>query len=106
MREALELAGNETATDEERELGLHNLQELVADIDNARDLKAINEYPTVLAHLVSDKPAMQAAAAWVIGSAAQTNRELQLHLLSLGALSSLLHLVRSHESVELRAKAL
>eukprot|EP00966_Prymnesium_polylepis_P327644 7383501-Prymnesium_polylepis.1 len=35
MREALELAANETATEEEREMGLLNLQELVSDIDNA-----------------------------------------------------------------------
>jgi len=106
MREALELAANETVTDEEREHGLHNLQELVSDIDNARDLKAINEYPTVLAHLISERPAMQTAAAWVIGSAVQNHRELQLHLLSLGALTSLLRLISSHASVELRAKAL
>lgn len=35
MREALELAANETASEEERETGLLNLQELVSDMDNA-----------------------------------------------------------------------
>ena len=106
MREALELAGNETAEEEDRETGLLNLQQLVSDIDNARDLKAINEYPTVLTFLMSERPVLQTAAAWVLGSAAQNHRELQLHLLELGALSSLLRLMHSHESVELRAKAL
>ena len=71
-----------------------------------RDLKAIDQFPAVLAHLAGEQPALQTAAAWVIGSAAQNHRELQLHLLELGALPSLLHLVHSHQSLELRAKAL
>lgn len=106
MREALELAANATAEDADRERGLLNLQELVSDLDNAKDLKAMDEYPSVLTHLISEQPAMQTAAAWVIGSAVQNHREMQLHLLSLGALSSLLNLIASHYSADLRAKAL
>ena len=59
-----------------------------------------------MALMASEQPVLQTAAVWVLGSAAQNHREIQLHLLEIGALPSLLALVHSHASLELRAKAL
>ena len=106
MLDALAVATDASLPLEEREAGLLDLQELAEDIDNARDLKSIGGYPEVVALLASEEPPLQAAAAWVLGSAVKNHRELQLHLLSERALPSLLVLVQSHASAEVRGKAL
>ena len=106
MREALERAVDVGADAEARVAALHDIQELVEDIDNARDFKAIDGFGPTLELLASDEPALQAAAAWVVGTAVQNQRELQLHLLGLDALPSLLRLLRSHAHENVRAKSL
>ena len=106
MREALERAVDVGADAEARVAALHDIQELVEDIDNARDFKAIDGFGPTLELLASDEPALQAAAAWVVGTAVQNQRELQLHLLGLDALPSLLRLLRSHAHESVRAKSL
>ena len=83
------------------------LQEQVEDIDNARDFHTIGGFPAVLRALAEDgAPRLQAAAAWVAGTAVQNNRELQLVLVEQGALPTLLRLVGAHAVPEVRAKAL
>jgi len=106
MREALERAVDVGADAEARVAALHDIQELVEDIDNARDFEAIDGFGPTLELLASDEPALQAAAAWVVGTAVQNQRELQLHLLGLDALPSLLRLLRSHAHENVRAKSL
>ena len=106
MREALERAVDVGADAEARVAALHDIQELVEDIDNARDFKAIDGFGPTLELLASDEPALQAAAAWVVGTAVQNQRELQLHLLGLDALPSLLRLLTSHAHENVRAKSL
>ena len=107
MREALERAVDVGADAEARVAALHDIQELVEDIDNARDFKAIDGFGPTLELLASDEPALQAAAAWVVGTAVQNQRELQLHLVQdLDVLPSLLRLLTSHAHENVRAKSL
>ena len=64
-------------------------------------------FPVVLRALAEDgAPRLQAAAAWVAGTAVQNNRELQLALVAQGLLPALLRLVGAHAVPEVRAKAL
>jgi hypothetical protein len=106
MRESLERSLDASLADEEREESLLNLQDLVEDIDNARDFKSIGGFVDVLGLLASEVPTLQAGAAWVVGSAVKNHHELQLHLLAQNALPSLLALLRSHADANVRAKAL
>ncbi len=107
MREALASALDESLPVEEREAALLDLEDHASDIDNAHDLMTIGGFPSIVQLLASDVPPLQAAAAWVLGSAVQNQRELQLHVLGIpAALPSLLALARSHASAEVRAKAL
>ena len=92
---------------EAREIAFEMLQEQVEDIDNARDFHTIGGFSAVLRALAEDPaPRLQAAAAWVAGTAVQNNRELQLVLVEQGALPTLLRLVGAHAVPEVRAEAL
>jgi len=107
MRKMLAVAEDETMDPEGRVLALEMLQEQVEDIDNARDFNTIGGFPVVLRALAEDgAPRLQAAAAWVAGTAVQNNRELQLALVAQGLLPALLRLVGAHAVPEVRAKAL
>lgn len=107
MREALASAIDESLPVDEREAALLKLEDHASDIDQAHDLMIIGGLVPVVQLLASDVPPLQAAAAWVIGSAVQNHRELQLHVLAIpAAMPSLLALARLHTSAEVRAKAL
>eukprot|EP00900_Chrysochromulina_parva_P024966 jgi/Chrpa1/7102/Chrysochromulina_OHIO_Genome00010980-RA len=107
MREALAIAIDESLPVDEREAALLKLEDHASDIDQAHDLMIIGGLAPVVQLLGSDVPPLQAAAAWVIGSAVQNHRELQLHVLAIpAAMPSLLALARLHASAEVRAKAL
>jgi len=109
MRQALVQAQDLSLSLEDRETALFNLQELVEDVDNAKDLQTIGGFTTVLElAFESEAPVLQAAAVWVIGTSVQNQRELQLHLVQnqTHTLPSLLWLLRSHASHQVRAKAL
>jgi hypothetical protein len=104
MRKMLAVAEDETMDLEAREAAFEMLQEQVEDIDNARDFHTIGGFPVVLRALAEDgAPRLQAAAAWVAGTAVQNNRELQLVLVEQGALPTLLRLVGAHAVPEVRA---
>ena len=84
MREALD-----AALDVNRSLGvpdrleaLEALQELVEDVDNARDLMAAGGFAEVKGLLAAEEARLQAGAAWVLGTAAQNDEALQSHLCS------------------------
>ena len=103
MRDALSNATDASLDISTREEALLELQDLVEDLDQARDFKTIGGFPEVIALLASEIAPIQAAAAWVLGSAVKNHRELQLHLLAERALPSLLVLLRSHADEEVRA---
>lgn len=106
MREALSRALDPSLDVDAREEAMLELEDHAADIDNARDLKSIGGFPSVVELMASGEARLQAAAAWIVGTAVKNHRELQLHLLSLDALRSLLALLLSHSDDEVRAKAL
>jgi hypothetical protein len=106
MRESLANANDVSLDVDAREEALLLLHNLVEDIDHARDFKTIGGFPDIVALLACELPPLQAAAAWIIGSAVKNHRELQLHLLERRALPSLLVLLRSSAHVPVRAKAL
>ena len=108
MREALAKALDVSLDEEAREAGLIELEELVDDIDNAKDLRTIGGLVDVVGLLAADaSPPLQAGAAWVLGSAVKNHRELQLYLLGeTRALASLLALLTSHRDAEVRAKTI
>ena len=86
------------------------IQELVEDLDKAADFRnVLDGYRSIAALLANESaPArLHELAGWVAGTAAQNQRELQLHLLELGVLPPLLRLVRSEAApLATRAKAL
>ena len=104
MLRLVAVATESTAAMDTRVEALLVLQELIEDLDKAHDFKRLpGGYDALIALLA--EPSLQEAAAWAVGTAAQNQRELQLHLLELKALPALLSVVRS-ASVEARAKAL
>ena len=107
MQEALTKVLDVSLEDEAREEAVLELQDHVEDIDNARDFKTIGGFEEMARLLTNDgAPLLQAAAAYVLGTAIKNHHELQLHLLrETDALPALLALLRSHADAEVRAKA-
>jgi len=132
MLDALSNATDASASLDDRVSALEDLQELVEDIDNARDFMSVGEasgysYVLMMARAPvssvavqadgsasnamgegdSGSGALQVAATWILGTAAQNNPELQQHLQELGVLPILLqHLRASETSAALKNKAL
>ena len=85
------------------------LQELVEDLDKAEDFRKIDGFepivqllalpidPSASQQLAEEQLRVAEAAAWVIGTAAQNQRPLQLYLISLHALTLLSDLLRVHK---------
>jgi hypothetical protein len=109
MREALDgaLDVNGTLGLDARVGSLLVLQELVEDIDNARDLKSASGFKEVLGLLQSGEERIQSHALWVLGTAAQNVEDMQRHLcLEVEAMGPILRLLVASSSTEVRAKAL
>ncbi len=108
MRQNLAVAGDITLELESRAAALTELQELVEDLDNARDFESIRGFRSLLPLLEEEAPAaLLAPTAWVLGTAAQNNGDLQRHMLEIGALPLLVRLARSATEKEtVRAKAI
>ncbi|OAX36921.1 Fes1-domain-containing protein [Rhizopogon vinicolor AM-OR11-026] len=92
MREALEVAVNESQIEDDRLRALEDLEMLVQNIDNANDMKKLNMWEPLhgllLASSTSDDIKMQTL--WVIGTALQNNPAAQLTYLELEPLPVLL----------------
>lgn len=106
MRRAMHAALNLSLSVDFRERALLALQELVEDLDNARDFMTIGGFKQVMGLLGSDTPELVAATAWLIGTAVQNQRELQLQMLELELMAPLLKLLLGHVEVDVRAKVL
>jgi len=102
MRDAL----NASLELDVREEALLALQELVEDLDNAKDFMAIGGFKQVMELLGSETPALVAGVAWIVGTAVQNQRELQLQMLELHLMAPLLQLLHAHTAAEVRTKAL
>ena len=94
----LAVAGDATQSSEARLESLLELQEKVEDVDDARRM----DFDVAIECLA--EPRLRSAAAWVVGTAAANQRELQLR--ALGALAPLMDVVGGDADDAARAKAL
>ena len=87
MRKLLNISSNSTAAVDARVQSLIVLQELVEDLDKAEDFRKLDGFAPILMLVDSlEDVRIAEASAWVIGTAAQNQLELQLHMIELGAL--------------------
>lgn len=90
----------------EKEYALNELEYYVHQIDNARDLHSIGGLALVIKLMNSTEPSLASRASYVLGSAAQSNPQVQQAALKLEALPLLLRLLSKHKPMAVRKKAL
>ncbi|KAL0022481.1 hypothetical protein WJX79_009954 [Trebouxia sp. C0005] len=93
MKDTIAILTNSTTPAEEVLLALEALQSLVEPIDNANDLHTLQGLQPVVQLLVQDSTSVQAAAAFVLGTAASNNNKFQEQLMELYP-ESVMHLLR------------
>lgn len=81
MAKAIARVTNDSETDQARHTALAALRVLVEPIDNANDLHKMGGLAPVVALLAASSPTLQAAAAYVLGTAASNNPPFQATLL-------------------------
>lgn len=92
---------------EEKESALELLSDLCENLDNARDLMKLGGLDLCVSSLLCHpQSGIRWRAAQVIASCAQNMPEVQCHLLTLGALKSLLQLTDHDSNPTVRVKAL
>ncbi|KAF0032566.1 hypothetical protein F2P81_014856 [Scophthalmus maximus] len=106
-----EREGEEERDDEEdedeRESALETLSEFCENLDNARDLMTLGGLELCLSqYLFHVQSGLRWRAAQVIASCAQNMPQVQVYLLSIGALPKLLQLTDSDPNPTVRVKAL
>lgn len=90
----------------EKEYALNELEYYVHQIDNARDLHSIGGLALVIKLMNSTEPSLASRASYVLGSAAQSNPQVQQAALKLEALPLLLRLLSKQKPMAVRKKAL
>lgn len=90
----------------EKEHALNELEYYVHQIDNARDLHSIGGLALVIKLMNSTEPSLASRASYVLGSAAQSNPQVQQAALKLEALPLLLRLLSKDKPMAVRKKAL
>lgn len=90
----------------EKEHALDELEYYVHQIDNARDLHSIGGLALVVKLINSTEPSLASRATYVLGSAAQSNPQVQQAALKQEALPLLLRLLSKHEPMAVRKKAM
>ncbi|XP_041634581.1 hsp70-binding protein 1 [Cheilinus undulatus] len=104
-----EQEGEEERDDEEdkRETAFELLSELCENLDNARDLMVLGGLEMCISqYLCHAQSGLRWRAAELIASCAQNMPQVQVHLLSIGALPKLLQLTDSDPNPTVRVKAL
>ncbi|XP_060185333.1 hsp70 nucleotide exchange factor FES1 [Lycium barbarum] len=79
---------------------LEELLVLVEHIDNAIDLQKLGGFSVLIRKLNDSEPEIRTAAAWVLGKASQNNPIVQKQVLELGALTTLMKMMKSHTTEE------
>jgi len=102
----VEMLNSTDATLAEKEHALDELEYYVHQIDNARDLDSIGGLFLVIKLMNSTEPSLASRAAYVLGSATQSNPKVQQAALKLRALPLLLRLLSKHEPMAVRKKAM
>ncbi|DBB09552.1 TPA: hypothetical protein ACH3X3_008110 [Trebouxia sp. C0006] len=93
MKDTIAILTNSSAPAEEVLLALEALQSLVEPIDNANDLHTLQGLQPVVQLLLQDSTSVQAAAAFVLGTAASNNNKFQEQLMEAYP-ESVMHLLR------------
>lgn len=85
----IEVMHDEDASESALELALTDLEDLLSDIDMARDFHSIGGFPTLVSMLhVSQPEAVREIAAWVIGTAVKNEHAHQLWVLEVSAMAA------------------
>ena len=92
MQEELSVAMDTSRTVEDRCTALDNFEMLIEQVDNANNMEPMRMWPAVLSLLRAPEPAIQLAAAWVVGTAVQNNDKAQAVALRHGVLAPLMQL--------------
>lgn len=73
MKQAIVVASNPEATEEDKEVALENFEMLIENLDNANNIENLQLWPAVIAQLLSSSSTRQVLAASIIGIATQNN---------------------------------
>jgi len=86
MKNALVTLGNEEATVQEREVALDNINNLIDNLDSARDLQIIGGFQVVTQYLKSEHTSLKARAAEITGTVVQNDFNAQSYAIETGTL--------------------
>lgn len=106
MQKLLKAYNHSDASVETRLGALHDLEYYVHQIDNANDLVSMGGFHLVLQALNDTEVTIRKEAAFVLGSAVQSNPPVQVVAIDGGAMQSLLRLISPIESIPVRKKAM
>ncbi|XP_050225426.1 hsp70 nucleotide exchange factor FES1 [Mercurialis annua] len=104
MKVAITDLNNSSLSLEDHHRALQELLILVEPIDNANDLSKLGGIGVLIQDLNHPDSDVRRMSAWVLGKASQNNPVVQRHILEMGALGKLMHMVNSN-SVEEGIKA-
>lgn len=102
----IEMLNSTSSSLAEKEHSLEELEYYVHQIDNARDLDSIGGLSLVIKLMNSTEPTLVSRATYVLGSATQSNPQVQQAALKQGALTLLLRLLSKREPMAVRKKAM
>ncbi|XP_071792694.1 nucleotide exchange factor SIL1-like [Asterias amurensis] len=106
MKRLIDQYQRDDASMDERTSALYDLEFYVHQIDNARDLISIGGFDLIIKALNDSKAIIRKEAAFVLGSAVQSNPKVQVEAIERGAIQKLLHLMSSSQPVDVRKKAM
>ncbi|XP_043113820.1 nucleotide exchange factor SIL1 [Puntigrus tetrazona] len=106
MRRLLNQFNNTNSTNEEKITALLDLEYLVHQVDNARNLVSMGGMQLVINVLNSTDIRLQESAAFVLGSAVSSNPSVQVEAIEGGALQKLLTLLATQRPITVKKKVL
>ncbi|RKP13106.1 armadillo-type protein, partial [Piptocephalis cylindrospora] len=104
--EFVAVASSDLATVEQKELALEDLETLVGQIDNAKNLESLKLWEPLLDLLTSPEPTVRKGAAWVCGTAVQNHPEVKECFTRHGGLNNMVTVLEGDSEVAVKAKAL
>ncbi|KAJ0438593.1 putative armadillo-like helical, nucleotide exchange factor Fes1 [Helianthus annuus] len=100
MKIAIDDLNNSSLSLEDHHRALEELLVLVEAIDNANDLHKMGGLSVVIRELTNSDSGIRTTCAWIIGKASQNNPVVQEQVLELGALPTLITMVKSRFTEE------
>eukprot|EP01136_Pigoraptor_vietnamica_P019752 Opistho-1_new@67729 len=102
LKELVEIVRNPNASASDRVDALNDMEDLVHQVDNARDLDSIGGLMPVIHAIDDTNEDIRATAALVLGSAMQSNPPVQLRALEYGAIPRLVSLAADGSDIGAR----